>query len=98
MKSRSGDQKHASCTQSAFTLIELLVTVSIIAMLAGMLLPALGNARAKAREISCVNKIRQIGTASIAYREDFNEFPCTERWLDDFSPVYSYLNSLDVFV
>ena len=54
----------------AFTLIELLVVISIIAVLAAMLLPAISMVRDSARAIRCQNSLKQMGTASLAYAND----------------------------
>jgi len=91
-------------SSSAFTLIELLVVIAIIAILAAILFPVFAQVREKARAISCVSNLKQIGLGLIQYSQDYDEelppawigggFPGDSRWMDVVQP---YVKSTQIF-
>lgn len=66
--------------RKGFTLVELLVVVAILALLAGMLIPVLASAREKSRQTVCASNLKQIGSAFLMYRQEWDEnFPAYAR-------------------
>ncbi|RME93990.1 MAG: type II secretion system protein [Verrucomicrobia bacterium] len=80
-----------------FTLVELLVVLAIIGILASLLLPTLGRAKARAKSIACLSHVRQLNMALLMYAGDHNEeipprtYP--RHWT---SPLYPYYGSLSL--
>ena len=60
--------------RAGFTLLELLVVIAVIAILAGLLLPALNKARMAGQKAGCGSGLKQIGNAMIMYRNDYDDY------------------------
>jgi prepilin-type N-terminal cleavage/methylation domain-containing protein len=90
MKTRNDGSVGRRASDVGFTLIELLVVVAIIAILAGMLLPALANAKEKGSRTVCVNNCRQLGLTMHLYADDNADRMPWPNWANEYGPGWLY--------
>ena len=84
---RSPLARPAAGSRRAFTLIELLIVIAIIAILAGILVPALHSAKKKARQSLCLSNLRQLAQGCRMYQDTYNEF--YPGWLSSLANDYT---------
>ena len=80
-----------------FSLMELIIILAIIAVLLSIIIPSINNAYKKAKKLDCMSNLREISMGYNLYRKDYMKYPLNTWFLDDFSPVYTYIKNTGVF-
>jgi len=84
--------------RKGFTLIELLVVIAIIAILAAILFPVFAQARENARKASCQSNLKQLGTAFMMYKQDYDERYPFGGWLPNSLGTWEWQNTIAPYV
>ena len=95
---QTNEQRQWKQNRKLFTLIELLIVIAMIAILAGMLLPALNQAKESARSTGCIGNLKQLGYVNALYCNDFNEWGPAGWWVyhqNDSSSSYRWYYLLE---
>jgi prepilin-type N-terminal cleavage/methylation domain-containing protein len=86
---KDGDDMKSGVRKTGFTLVELLVVIAIIAVLVGLLLPAVQSSREAARRAKCQNNLKQLTLALLLHESSLNRFPDAYTYIDGFLPNYN---------
>ena len=80
-----------------FTIVEMMVVAAVIAILASIIIPSVLSGINKAKKFDCMSNLRQVSIGFNLYRKDHQKYPMPTWFLDDFTPINTYIKSTAIF-